>query len=73
MEERALLNPLLAGSLDHLEDVPLGYLNMLVAHINEIRKAKASQTPVPSPRVLPGLPPPQPSSSTIRARRHGVT
>ena len=59
-EERVLLNPLLTGSLDHLEDVPLGYLNVLVAHINEIRKAKASQMPVPSPRVPPGLLPPQP-------------
>ena len=59
-EERALLNPLLAESLDHLEDMPLGYLNLIVAHINEIRKTKASQVPVASPRVPPGLPPPQP-------------
>ena len=59
-EERALLNPLLAESLDHLEDVLLGYLNLLVARINEIRKTKASQTPVSSPRVPARLPPPQP-------------
>ena len=26
-EERVLLNPLLAESLDHLDDVPLGYLS----------------------------------------------
>ena len=62
-EERVLLNPLLAGSLDHLEDMPLGYLNVLVACINEIRKVKASQTPVPSPRAPPGLPTPQPIST----------
>ena len=62
-EERALLNPLLAESLDHLEDVPLGYLNLIVAHINEIRKTKVSQMPVASPRVPPGLPPPQPIST----------
>ena len=59
-KERVLLNPLLTESLDHLEDVPLGYLNLIVARINEIRKTKASQMPVASPRVLPGLPPPQP-------------
>ena len=60
-EERSLLNPLLTGSLNQLEDVLLGYLNVLVAHINEIRKVKVSQMPVPSPRVPPGLPPPQPA------------
>ena len=60
-EERALLNPLLTGSLDQLEDVPLGYLNVLVAHINEFRKVKASKTPVPLPRALPRLLPPQPA------------
>ena len=60
-EERALLNLLLARSLDQLEDVPLGYLNVLVACINEIRKVKASQMSVPLPRALPGLPPPQPT------------
>ena len=62
-EERALLNPLLAKSLDHLEDVSLGYLNLIVAHINEIRKTKVSQVPVALPRVLPELPPPQPIST----------
>ena len=30
-EERVLLNPLFAESLNHLEDVPLGYLNLIVA------------------------------------------
>ena len=60
-EERALLNPLLAESLDHLEDVPLGYLTLIKAHINEIRRIKASQTPVALSRVLPGLPPPLPN------------
>ena len=61
-DERALLNPLLAGSLDHLEDVPLGYLNVLAACIDEIRKVKVSQMPVPSLRVPPGLLPPLPIS-----------
>ena len=56
-EERALLNPLLAESLDHLEDVPLEYLSFIKAHIHEIRRIKASQTPVTLPRALPGLPP----------------
>ena len=41
-EERALLNPLLAESLDHLEDVPLGYLTLIEARINEIRRIKTS-------------------------------
>ena len=59
-EERALLNPLLAESLDHLEDMPLGYLSLIEACINEIRRIKASRMPVASPRALPGLPPPQP-------------
>ena len=59
-EERALLNPLLAESLDHLEDVPLGYLTLIEAHISEIRRIKASRMPVASPRVPPGLPPPLP-------------
>ena len=35
-EERVLLNPLLAKSLDHLEDVPLGYLSLIKARIHEI-------------------------------------
>ena len=61
-EERALLNPLLTKSLNNLEDMPLGYLNVLAAHIDEIRKVKVSQKPVPLPRVLPGLPPPLPIS-----------
>ena len=56
-EERALLNPLLAESLDHLEDVSLGYLSLMEACIHEIWRIKASQMPVASPRVLPGLPP----------------
>ena len=41
-EERVLLNPLLAESLNHLEDVSLGYLSLIEAHINEIRRIKAS-------------------------------
>ena len=41
-EERALLNPLLTESLDHLEDVPLGYLSLIKACINEIWRIKAS-------------------------------
>ena len=56
-EERVLLNPLFTGSLNQLEDVLLGYLNVLVAQINQIRKVKALQMPVPSPRAPPGLPP----------------
>ena len=62
-EERALLNPLLAESLNHLEDMPLGYSNLIVARINEIRKTKVSQTPVALPRAPPRLPPPQPIST----------
>ena len=61
-EERALLNPLLIRSFDHLEDVSLGCLDVLVAHINEIHKVKVSQTPVPLPRAPTGLPPLQPIS-----------
>ena len=56
-DERALLNQLLADSLNHLENVPLGYLTLIEACINEIRRIKASQMPVASPRVPPGLPP----------------
>ena len=56
-EERALLNPLLAESLDHLEDVSLGYLTLIEARIHEIWRIRASQMPVASPRVPPGLPP----------------
>ena len=41
-EERVLLNPLLAESLDHLEDIPLGYLSLIEACINEIQRIKAS-------------------------------
>ena len=59
-EEKALLNPLLTKSLNHLEDVPLGYLSLIEACINEIRRIKVSQMPVASPRVPPRLPPPQP-------------
>ena len=55
-EEWALLNPLFTGSLDQLEDVLLGYLNVLAAQINHIRKVKVSQMPMPSPRAPPGLP-----------------
>ena len=57
-EERALLNLLFTESLDQLEDVLLGYLNLLVARINQIRKVKALQTPLLPNRALPGLPPP---------------
>ena len=64
-EEWALLNPLLTRSLDHLEDIPLGYLNVLVACINEIRIAKASQVPIPSPRVPHRLPLPQPALTPL--------
>ena len=56
-EERALLNPLLAESLNHLEDMPLGYLSLIEAYINEIWRIKASRTPVASPRAPPRLPP----------------
>ena len=56
-EERALLNPLLAESLNHLEDVLLGYLTLIEAHIHAIQRIRASQMPVTLPRVLPGLPP----------------
>ena len=56
-EERALLNPLLAESLDHLEDVPLGYLTLIEACISEIQRIKASWTPTALPRAPPGLPP----------------
>ena len=59
-EERALLNTLLAESVDHLEDVPLGYLSLIEARINEIWRIKVSRMPVASPRVVPGLPPPLP-------------
>ena len=55
-EERVLLNPLLAESLDHLEDVPLGYLSLIEAHINEIWRIQASRMPVASPRVSPRVP-----------------
>ena len=63
-EERALLNPLLAESLDHLEDMPLGYLSLIEAHINKIWRIKASQMPIASSRALPRLPPlwPNPTS-----------
>ena len=56
-EERALLHPLLAESLDHLEDVSLGYLTLIEVRIQEIWRTRASETPVISPRVPPGLPP----------------
>ena len=59
-EERALLNPLLAKSLNHLEDVPLGYLTLIEACISKMRRIKASQTPVALPRAPPGLLPPLP-------------
>ena len=62
-EERVLLNLLLTESLNHLEDMLLGYLNLIVACINEIRKTKASQMPVTSPRALSRLLPPQPIST----------
>ena len=41
-EERALLNPLLAESLDHLEDVSPGYLTLIEACIHEIWRIKVS-------------------------------
>ena len=56
-EERALLNPLLAESLDHLEDISLGYLTLIEACIHEIWRIRASQTPVALPRAPPGLSP----------------
>ena len=63
-EEQALLNPLLAESLDHLKDVPLGYLTLIEAHINEIRRIKASRMPIASPRLPPPLPIPMPRDPT---------
>ena len=56
-EERALLNPLLAKSLNHLEDVSPGYLSLIEAHINEIQRIRACHMPIAVPRVSPGLPP----------------
>ena len=41
-EEKALLNPLLAKSLDHLEDVSPGYLTLIEACIHEIQRIRAS-------------------------------
>ena len=41
-EEKALLNLLLAESLDHLEDMSPGYLTLIEAHIHEIRRIRAS-------------------------------
>ena len=41
-EERALLNPLLAKSLDHLEDISPGYLTLIEACIHEIWRIRAS-------------------------------
>ena len=41
-EERVLLNPLLAESLDHLEDVSPGYQTLIEAHIHEIWRIRAS-------------------------------
>ena len=41
-EERALLNPLLAESLDHLEDMPLRYLTLIEGRISEIWRIKVS-------------------------------
>ena len=55
-EERALLNPLLAKSLNHLEDMSLGYLSLIEARIHEIWRIKASRMPIALPRVPPGLP-----------------
>ena len=70
-EERVLLKPLLAESLNHLEDMPLGYLSLIEACINEIRRIKASQMPVALPRVPPRLPalwpkptPPEPTATS---------
>ena len=39
-EERVLLNPSFNETLDQLNDVPLGYLNVLVACIKQTRKTK---------------------------------
>ena len=70
-EERVLLNPLLAESLDHLKDMPLGYLSLIEARINKIRRIKASRMPIASPGVPPRLPPlrpipapPEPTATT---------
>ena len=41
-EERVLLNPLLAESLDHLEDMSPGYLTLIEACIHEIWRIRAS-------------------------------
>ena len=41
-EERALLNPLLAESLNHLEDMSPGYLTLIEACIHEIQRIRAS-------------------------------
>ena len=71
-EERTLLNPLLTGSFDHLKHVSLGCLNVLVARINEIRKVKASQTPVPLPRAPPGLTLPASNLNANGAQCHSV-
>ena len=65
-EERELLNPLLTEPFDHLEDMPLGYLDVLVARINEVRRFKACRIPVSSPRVPPGLPPLLPTSTPLQ-------
>ena len=64
-EERALLNPLLAESLDHLEDMSPGYQTLIEACIQEIQRIRVSQTPVASPRALPRLPSllPKPTST----------
>ena len=56
-EERALLNPLLAESLDYLEDISPGYLTLIEALIHEIWRIRASRTPITLPRAPPGLPP----------------
>ena len=40
--------------------MPLGYLSLIEACINEIWRIKLSWMPVASPRALPRLPPPQP-------------
>ena len=56
-KEMALLNPLLAESLNHLEDMSLGYLTLIEARIHEIQRNRASRMPVTSPRVPPGLSP----------------
>ena len=61
-----LLNPLLTGPLDHLEDMLLEYLDVLVAHINEVRRVKASQMPVSLPRAPPRLPPSLPTPTPLQ-------